>query len=228
MVQITVAALLLIAAIAPVIATPIEVREPRNSKYPSRIGAKAKGAGMSVLSTYISRCITYADIVSSNGVVATNTRPQERELEEVDAREPKFNIGGLLKGAARVAGNFIREENEELMVREPRGGFRGGPRSGRRHGGAGASAPEARELKVEEVDAREPRGARRASGRHAVAAPTAEARELEVEEVDAREPKVLLRKADCSLKVRELEIEEVDAREPKKLYRKVSGPGLCS
>ena len=223
MVQITVAALLLIAAIAPVIATPIEVREPRDSKYPSRIGAKAKGAGMSVLSTYISRCITYADIVSSNGVVATNTRLQERELEEVDAREPKFNIGGLLKGAARVAGNFIREENEEIMVREPRGGFRGGPRSGRRHGGAGASAPEARELEVEEVDAREPRGARRAGGRHATAAPTAEARELEVEEVDARSDKNRPRKHSCSVKARGLGVEEVDARSNKNIPKQRVG-----
>jgi len=223
MVQITVAALLLIAAIAPVIATPIEVREPRDSKYPSRIGAKAKGAGMSVLSAYLSCCITYADIVSSNGVVATNTRPQERELEEVDARKPKFNIGGLLKGAARVAGNFIREENEELMVREPRGGFRGGPRSGRRHGGAGASAPEARELKVEEVDTREPRGARRAGGRHATAAPTAEARELEVEEVDARSDKNRPRKHSCSVKARGLGVEEVDARSNKNIPKQRVG-----
>jgi len=164
--------------------------------------------------------------------VATNTRPQERELEDVDAREPKFNIGGLLKGAARVAGNFIREDNEELMAREPRGGFRGGPRGGHRHAGAGASAPEARELEVEEVDAREPRGAhrggaRRAGGRHA-AAPTAEARELEVEEVDARESKHN-RKASCPLKGRELEVGEFEAREPEKFNRKAGTRlGLCS
>ena len=155
--------------------------------------------------------------------MATKTRPQERELEDVDAREPKFNIGLL---------NFIREDNEELMAREPRGGFRRGPRGGHRHAGAGSSAPEARELEVEEVDAREPRGAhrggaRRAGGGHA-AAPTAEARELEVEEVDARESKHN-RKASCPLKGRELEVGEFDAREPEKFNRKAgTGLGLCS
>ena len=226
MVQITIAALLLVAAIAPVIATPIVAREPRNSKYPSRIGAKAKGTGMSVLPAYISCRITCADIVSSNGVVATNTRPQERELEEIDAREPKFNIGGLLKGAARVAGNFIREDDEEIMVREPRGGFRGGARGGRHHAGAGASSPEARELEVEGVDARETRGVHRGGARRAAAAPTAEARELEVEDVDAREPSQNPhRKASCSVKARELEVEEVDARESSKNPHRKAGGG---
>jgi len=45
MVRITVAALLA-TAITSVIATPIEAREPR--KFPSRIGAKAKGTRMCV------------------------------------------------------------------------------------------------------------------------------------------------------------------------------------
>jgi len=46
MVQITVAALLLAAAVAPVIATPIEAREPRKTKVSGhRIGHAATAVG---------------------------------------------------------------------------------------------------------------------------------------------------------------------------------------
>ncbi|PPQ91892.1 hypothetical protein CVT25_000766, partial [Psilocybe cyanescens] len=50
-------------------------------------------------------------------VAAINAQPHQREFDELDAREPIF--GAIFKGATKVAGKFLRrEDEEEFFARE--------------------------------------------------------------------------------------------------------------
>ena len=136
-----------------------------------------------------------------HSVSTTNTDPQKRELDEIDARKPRGGFRASARGVRHQSGAAKLEarevEVEEIDACRPRGSFHSSAHKSRRGGrqATPAAVPiaEARDFEVEEVEAREPRGGprgRRGVRQIAAAAPVADVRDLEAG-IEVRQPRII-------------------------------------
>jgi len=140
-----------------------------------------------------------------HSVSTTNTEPQKRELDEIDAHKPRGGFSGSARGVCHHSGAAKLEarepEVEEIDARGPRGSFHSSAHKSRREGcqATPAAAPiaEARDFEVEEIEACEPRGGSRGGPRGrrgvrqvAAAAPIADVRDLEAG-IEVRQPRII-------------------------------------